>query len=163
MAGYEEKLKSNIETLETMKKEYFFPQSAMVMGSGGIYLGLDDLWLEVASGYFVVDLIPLQKYGPALHVVLSGSPRSVLDITSGGGSGITLKIRLEGVKTAGDKGKNIPKLEFDSVDVVMVVKASLQLSFDMTTSEWHTTPNAFQLEVLSFKGPYGITKRWEFK
>ncbi len=47
----EEELKIVNEKIECLKKEYFFPTSGLVLGQGGVYCGLDDLWLEQAAGY----------------------------------------------------------------------------------------------------------------
>jgi hypothetical protein len=37
------------ETLEAAKKKLYFPHSAITVGQGGVYAGLDDVWLEEAS------------------------------------------------------------------------------------------------------------------
>ena len=68
----EEELKSLSEQLELKKKTLFFPLSRIRLGQAGVYLGLDDLWLESASGHFVLDLIPHSET-PRIHLLLSGT------------------------------------------------------------------------------------------
>lgn len=165
IAQLESSLAMNTERLEDLKKQYHFYKSALVYGEGGMYMGLDDVWLEIGAGCFLVDLVPVNRKMPELIILMSGvqqyseytmAPQDEVP-PSGEDTGVTLKIRLEGVKLAGEN-LSIPKLNFDVVDIVMSVRASLSLRFDLETSKWHTSPQAFNLEVLSFKGPYGLSK-----
>ena len=68
----EEELKSLSEQLEKKKKILFFPLSRIRLGQAGVYLGLDDVWLESASGHFLLDLIPHSET-PRIHLLLSGT------------------------------------------------------------------------------------------
>ena len=70
--GLEEELKKTVELLETKKKTIFFPNSRIKVGQADVYLGLDDLWLESASGQFVLDLIPHPET-PQIHLLLTGN------------------------------------------------------------------------------------------
>jgi hypothetical protein len=54
IAGLEDELKDVNEKLEVLKKEYYFPVSPIVLGQGGVYCALDDVWVEVASGFFIL-------------------------------------------------------------------------------------------------------------
>ncbi len=147
--------------MEELKKIYHFPVSNIVLGQAGVYCGLEDVWLELASGYFTLDLIPNQlvRNGttsttcPQIQLVLSGS-------NSQTNSGISVKVKLEGLKLAGDKGKGVPKLHFETISVTLVLRASITINFNVVTQKWESSAKMFQLEILSFKGPYGISKRY---
>jgi len=58
VARLEEELRPLTEQLETAKKQLYFPTSALVLGQQGVYAGLDDLWLERASGQLIINCIP---------------------------------------------------------------------------------------------------------
>lgn len=140
-----------------LSQEYYFPTSHIVLGQGGIYCALEDVWVEVASGYFVCELIP-NRDSPAIQVVLSGtraggggssggpadgaemtmedeaaemvsspfSAKGPAPVPTGapapGPNGISVKIKLEGLKLAGDSGTGVPKLGFDSISVTLVLQ-----------------------------------------
>lgn len=165
VAQLEESLAMNTERLEDLKKQYHFYKSALVYGEGGMYMGLDDVWLEIGSGCFLVDLIPVNRKMPELAILMSGvqqyseytiAPQGE-EPASGEDNGVTLKIRLEGVKLAGEN-LSIPKFTFDVVDIVLAVRASLVFRYDLAQSKWDSGKRDFNLEVLSFKGPYGLSK-----
>jgi hypothetical protein len=167
---------------------------------------LDDIWVEVASGFFILgrygyvhllfsswcwggfatDIVPSNRESPYIQLVLSGgksgtgrrgsssasasnerndssdhepgtSPPNT-NKTGEQASGFSVKIKLEGLKLAGDSGKGIPKLQFDSLSVTLVLQANIRLTFDSVTQKWDCPPKHFQFQILSFKGPYGISK-----
>ena len=130
-------------------QEYFFPIAPIVLGQGGVYCALDDVWLEQAAGYFMLDLVSSNRESPTIKLLLSGSKQN-LD------SGLSAKVKLEGLKLAGDNGKGVPKLQFDSVSVTLVIKATIHLSFNLLSEKWEA--KRFQIQIMSFKGPYGISK-----
>ena len=99
--------------------------SAIVLGQQGVYAGLDDLWLERASGQLIVNCIPHQgKDPPRIQLLLSNSHDvSASNNTSqkgsagtgnkggGGGEGkagdgdaggLTVRIKAEGFRLAGE-------------------------------------------------------------
>lgn len=165
IAQLEASLAMNTERLEDLKKQYFFYKSALVYGENGIYMGLDDVWLEIGAGCFLVDLVPVNRKMPELIILMSGvqqyseytmAPQGEVAAT-GEDTGVTLKIRLEGVKLSGEN-LSIPKMNFELVDIVLSVRASMSLRFDLAQSKWEASAKDFSLEVLSFKGPYGLSK-----
>jgi hypothetical protein len=132
--------------------------SPIVLGQGGVYCALDDLWVEVASGYFNLDIIPSNREAPTIRCVLSGASKHKADANSG----MSVKIKLEGLKLAGDSGKGIPKLAFESISVTLVLQANIKLVYNTVTQKWDSPPKHFQIQILSFKGPYGMTKGYVF-
>ena len=62
-------------------------------------------------------------------------------------------------KLAGDKGKGVPKINFDSLKVTIAVTVRMSLAFDVKAQLWTCPPRNFRIEVISFKGPYGINRR----
>ena len=143
----EEELKNYSNRLEEVKKKYFFPQSPITLGQNGIYAALDDFWLENASGNFQLDLIP-SKEKPSIKINVSGMNNT----------GINIRIKAEGFKLAGDKGKRIPKIKMDNLKVTLSLKINIIINFDINSNKWVTNPKEFKVELLSFKGPYGLTQ-----
>jgi hypothetical protein len=134
-----------IDVIEDCKKKYFLPYSPIVVGSDGVYLGLDDVWLEYASGFFMLDLIP------------NPYPQANLILTSKDGSkdsGVSISLQLEGFNLVGEKGKRIPQLNFSSLKISLVVRITIGLFYDLESKKWKDLPEMFQIEMLSFKGPY---------
>lgn len=153
VTALEEELKGYTNRLEETKKKFYFPQSMIVIGQNGIYVAFDDFWLENASGQFEVDLIP-SKDQPQVRVLISGAKDEA-------GGGINIRLRVDGFKIAGDKGKRIPKLKMDNMKVLVSLRVTACLHYDVATSKWMiSNPKNFKLDLLSFKGPYGITQRY---
>jgi hypothetical protein len=69
-----------------------------------------------------------------------------------------VRLRLQGLKLAGDKGRSVPKLHFDSIDVLLVLRASLLVTFNMESLLWEAQPASFRIQVVRFKGPYGLSR-----
>jgi hypothetical protein len=152
VTSLEEELKGYSNRLEEAKKKVYFPQSAIVIGQSGIYVAFDDFWLENASGHFEVDLIP-SKDQPQVKITISGAKDAA--------GGIGIRLRVDGFKLAGDKGKRIPKLKMDNMKVLVSLRANISINYDVASSKWVVTnPKNFKLDLLSFKGPYGITQRF---
>jgi hypothetical protein len=155
ITALEEELRSYTNRLEEAKKKFYFPQSFMSIGQGGIYMALDDFWLENASGHFDIDLIP-SKDAPEIQITLTGSK----DKDGNTSGGMSFRLRVDGFKLAGDKGKRIPKFKFDEMKVLVSLRASIFIHYEVNTSKWIVkNPKNFKIELLSFKGPYGITQR----
>ena len=62
---------------------------------------MDDLWLEHASGSFVLNLVP-NKDSPQFNLRLSGAKAA----TDSGSSGMIVRLKIEGLKLAGEPGKD---------------------------------------------------------
>jgi len=147
----ERDVKAHQEVLETVKKRYYFPNSSIVVGQGGVYAGLDDIWLEHASGHFEVELVPC-KDRPQIKVILTSGN------ISDGEKGVSIRLKAEGFKLAGDKGKGIPKLSMSSIKLTLVLVANILIDYDHKLSKWVTSSKNFSIKIISFKGPYGTSK-----
>ena len=55
--NFEDKLKA-FTMSGRCKKKLYFPSSAYTLGGDGVYIGLDDYWLEYCEGFFEVALYP---------------------------------------------------------------------------------------------------------
>lgn len=72
--------------------------------------------------------------------------------------GISIRIKLDNFKLAGDRGKGVPKISLESTKVTVCVKVHMTIKFNVKANKWTTSPKDFRIELLSFKGPYGINK-----
>lgn len=147
----ERDVKAHQEVLESVKKRFYFPNSSIVVGQGGVYAGLDDVWLEHASGHFEIELVPC-KDKPQIKVVLTSGN------ISEGEKGVSIRLKAEGFKLAGDKGKGIPKLSMSSIKLTLVLVANILIDYDHKLSKWVTNSKNFSIKLVSFKGPYGTSK-----
>ena len=138
------------DSLEDIKKRYHFPLSRYVVGWSGMYIAMEDLWLEYASGQFLIDLIP-NKDTPQFNITLCGTNEST-------DSGMSIRVRLDEFKTKGDKGSKVPKVSLDKVKVTATVRISIQMSFNVHVSQWICPPKNFRIDLLSFRGPFGTRR-----
>lgn len=72
IALLEKELQVHLEVQDATKRSLYFPNSAVTLGSGGVYFALDDFWLEYGSGQFIVDLVP-SRDTPQIIVLLTGA------------------------------------------------------------------------------------------
>jgi hypothetical protein len=158
---YERKLNDKEQLMEAVKRKYHLPRSEIVLGNGGVYVGLDDLWIENISGLFQFELIPFSrntsnsKYNefPCIKIVLSGSDPV--------NSGVSLRLKLQGFKIAGDKGKRIPKLALEEIKVTMVINVVIISHYNTKRNKWEISASEnFKIQILSFKGPFGISRNF---
>ena len=69
-------------------------------------------------------------------------------------------VLLQRFKFAGDKNyKSIPKISFEKLAITIGLGCDIGMHFDHSSCKWVTTPKEFQIQVRSFKGPYGINRR----
>jgi hypothetical protein len=61
IALLEEELQAHNEACDSTKRSLYFPNSSLAVGQAGVYVALDDFWLEHASGQFIVDLVPSKE------------------------------------------------------------------------------------------------------
>jgi hypothetical protein len=146
-------LKELNDELDVRKRRLYHPESTITLGSGGVYVGMNDFWLQLLSGHYVVDLLPQKDRPSEISIILSGTRKDPQ-------SGVTVQFRVEGFKLAGDKGKNIPKFQFENLKLAISLNLSMVLSFDPNTKKWSLPAKNFNLKILSFKGPYGISRRY---
>ena len=138
----ERELLIHIRSLETKKKKKYFPFSHITIGQGGIYAAVNELWVENISGNFSLEVVPGQGQvsSPTLKINLA----------------VTLHIQATGFKLYGEKGKNIPRLSFDKLKVRLSVNSEIIMRYDVIKTIWIS--DVFHFKVLSFKGPYGLSK-----
>jgi hypothetical protein len=146
----EEQYVTAIDRLDATKRELYFPFTELTVGTGGVYLAITDFWVEYTSGSFFLELCP-NKRSPEINIRLGGTKKSEVD-------GVMARLKVEGFRLAGDKGKNIPKLKFDSLMVTIAFNFSACLQYDVDKSKWFIDPKLFQVNILSFKGPYGLNR-----
>jgi hypothetical protein len=58
----------------------------------------------------------------------------------------------------GDSGKGVPRLSLDTVKVTVTIRVTLMLTYSMTDKKWTAPPNNFRVEMLAFKGPFGLSR-----
>jgi len=103
--------------MDIKKRKYHLPDSTITVGSGGVYVGVNDFWLQQLSGHFSVCLHPKKDGSPSeITVVLTGkkSTTGSGNTTASGGihehDGVTVQFRAEGFKLVGDKVNIFDKL-----------------------------------------------------
>ena len=120
---------------------------------------MDDLWLEVASGCFSLEMIPCchkHENKPIIQIMLSGNKADLTGNNEGErDDGMSIRLKVEGFKLAGDKGKRVPKLKLQSVSVTMVLRVSITLEFDAKVNKvkidkHHRTSMIYVSDYFSF-------------
>lgn len=145
-------LKELNDELDIRKRKIYFPDSAIAIGSSGVYVGMNDFWLQQCSGHFVVNMVPKANAPSEISIYLSGTKNSPQ-------SGVTVQLRIESFKLTGDKGTKVPGIRFDNLKLTVSLSLGMVLSFDTATKKWALPANKFDLKILSFKGPYGLNRR----
>ena len=54
----EGQLKDINDELDIKKRKVYLPESTITLGTAGVYFGLNDFWLQLLSGHYVVNLLP---------------------------------------------------------------------------------------------------------
>lgn len=161
ISSYETELNDKEHLMEAVKRKYHLPRSDIVLGNGGVYVGLDDLWIENISGLFQFEMIPYSrnnsnsKYNefPCIKIVLSGSDPV--------NSGVSIRLKVQGFKIAGDKGKRIPQITMEEIKVTMVVNVVIIAHYNTSKNKWEISSSEnFKIQILSFKGPFGISRNF---
>jgi hypothetical protein len=148
LAVLEEELKTHTHVYETFKRQLYFPESTVALGENGVYFALDDFFLEHASGQFILDLVPGRQH-PQVILLLTGT-------AVGDESGVSIRLKIGKFKLKGDKGKGVPSLSFDTIKVTTVLRVTAMLSFDMDRKKWVCGSENFSIDMLYFRGPFGI-------
>ena len=166
----EDKLKAFTDVLEDVKKKLYFPSSAYTLGGDGVYIGLDDYWLEYCEGFFEVALYPssdqdrkeLPSVGkhPYILINITGSDPT---IGSGGpdglGGGCAVRLQVDNFKLNGDKGSGVPKLSLEILKVTLNIRLTLLLYYDSNAKVWKCkSGEGLKIKLVSFKGPYGLPR-----
>ena len=75
---------------------------------------------------------------------------------------LTLTFLLFYTHLCTSQGKKVPKLSFDNLRLAVALTLQVTLTFDHVTKKWLLPSKNFNLRILSFKGPYGINRRYAF-
>lgn len=118
------------------------------MGDSGIYAGLDDFHLDHVSGKFSFKINP-SKDNPYISIILTGKDSH---------EGISINVKADGFQLKGDKGKGIPRLRLESIGLKIVLRVDIKVSFNVKKNNWETSPEEFNVKILSFRGPLGTSK-----
>ena len=160
-------LKEINNELDIKKRKVYLPDRAITLGSQGVYFGLNDFWLQLLSGHYSIKLLPKKDSHSEIDIILSGTQHhqhttssTTTSTTSSNNNGVTIEFRIENFKLVGDKGKKIPKLQFENLKLAVSLQLHMTLSFDINTKKWLLPSKGFHLKILSFKGPYGINRRY---
>jgi hypothetical protein len=143
----EETLKAHIDVLNSTKKRLYFPNSNLSSGSADAFFAIDDFWVEDISGVFIIDMVG-SLVSPEVLVSLLGT-------SEGSGSGVSLKLKLEGFKL---RAKGAPSINVEEAVLTACVKVSMLLTFVAATNKWQLLPADFRLDLLTFSGPYGLSR-----
>lgn len=138
------------ESLDDMKKRLYFPKSRIVAGGNGVFVAMDDFFLERVSGQYILDLVPNPE-SPQILLSLCGTD-------SDSNSGVSCRLLIDNFKMRGDKGMKIPRLSFRQLKITAVVKVQISLNFNLRKNVWEAPSKLFKIEMLSFKGPFGTRK-----
>jgi hypothetical protein len=136
--------------LDVAKRCLYFPYTDITLGTGGVYLALNDFWLEYCSGGYHIEITPDRAF-PSISLRLRG-------VKGKEAAGVQARLQLEGFRLAGDKGKGVPKLNFSQIKVTIGFTADVVLKFNHKLSKWEINSKDFKINVVSFKGPYGINR-----
>ena len=152
-------LGSHMSKQDEVKRKLYFPTSNIALGNDGAYFALDDFWLEHASGSFELSVSPGNVHGekPKILLSLDGSSRSE-SVDGGEAGGVSIRLKIGGFKLKGDMGKGIPPLSLDYIKVTTTVRVHIVLTFDKDKKLWTASPEDFKVEILYFKGPFGLSR-----
>jgi hypothetical protein len=150
ISKFEEELEKMIVELDVAKRCFYFPYTDITLGTGGVYLALDDFWLEYCSGGYHVEITPDRAF-PNIGLRLRG-------VKGAEASGVQARLQIEGFRLAADKGKGVPKLNFSQIKVTIGFTAEILLKFNHKLNKWEINSKDFKINVVSFKGPYGMNR-----
>ena len=161
----EEELTAHTEVLEDMKKKMYFPFSPVTMGSGGVYMALDDIWLDTMAGLIDFSLQP-SRDKPYISLTLAGmreqdgeSLDEHADVGAGQKEeevGMEVNFQINNFKAAGDKGKGVPRTTLSEVKVRLSLVVHILLYYDADKKLWCCDGgDNFRMELLKFRGPFG--------
>lgn len=143
----EDTINAHTEALNATKKRLYFPHSSLSFGTNGIFVAIDDVWIERVSGVFVVDLIG-SLTAPQVIVVLTGTE-------SGPGAGVNINLKLEGFKL---RAPGAPKISLDEAVLTACVRVTMMLTFHAESNKWKMNNEDLSIKLNAFSGPYGLSR-----
>lgn len=69
-----------------------------------------------------------------------------------------MRLKIGGFKLRGDSGKGVPAISLDSVKVTVTIRITMMLTYSMKNKVWTSAPHHFRVEMLQFKGPFGLSR-----
>jgi hypothetical protein len=143
----EDSISAHTEALNATKKRLYFPQSSLSFGTNGIFVAIDDVWIERISGEFVVDLIGSLS-SPQVIIVLTGAD-------SGPGAGVNVNLKLEGFKL---RAPGAPKISLDEAVLTACVRVTMMMTFHSESNKWKMSNDDLDIKMNAFSGPYGLSR-----
>lgn len=141
----EEELFKIQSAMDVNKRALYFPNSPITLGSNGLFIGLDDIWLENLCGSFSLTLEPGATTSKIVFI-LRGKSNS--------DQGLEAKLRLDGLKLKSDK--SILNLSLKNVQLEIGIKVRIEIHYNVEKKEFSS--KTFDVEILRFKGSFGITR-----
>ena len=156
LLALEEEMDGYVSQLDQIKCKLYFPLQIFSMGSGGVYVAFDDMWLEQLSGRFNIQLLPCASEHTAQAVViLSGMTTDQGGIAT---DGVTARLLIDNFKLKGDSGKGVPPLSFEHLMLAVTFNATLVVTYHVDTKTWTSPSDQFQVNIVTFKGPFGLNR-----
>ncbi len=91
-------LKEINDEMDIERRKYHLPDSTIVLGTAGVYIGWNDFCLQQISGHFSVLLHPKNdRSNSEIFIMLSGNKKQ--------DDGVTVQFRAEDFKLVEDKAK----------------------------------------------------------
>lgn len=148
IAYLERELATCVDDLDRTKRELYFPPVKgyrFTAGTEGVYIGMEDFWLEEVSGHLVVNVVPAGVTG-------TPPPKVTLAVEGAGGdrTGMFIRGRALGVQVKGEKGTRVPSLKVDSLTVGFEVVATMPLHYSMSHQAWRAG-ESFRMEVVQLE------------
>jgi hypothetical protein len=145
---FDEAIRALSAEQDALKLQLFFPSDPPVtFGIGGVYFAMDYVWLESLAGKFRLKLSST-SFGSQIVFQLQGA---------GDSAGVGADITIDGFKLKSEN-KAIPSLALDTLNIRVSFRVELLLSFFVAKQRWTATPDQFVVQLLSFKGPFGISR-----
>lgn len=155
VAALEEELDGQLEVQDKTKCSLYFPNSINTLGKSGLYIAFDDLWLENISGNFELEVQPasaLENEKSEIVFVLKGHEDSLPN-----SNGVTAQLHVGFFKLNSDS-RAVPAIAFDDLKIEVSVEVRIVLAFNMSTKQWEINSDGFIINMLEFKGPFGLNK-----
>ena len=145
---FDEAIRELTDEQDALKLKLFFPSRPPIsFGSGGVFISMDYVWLEHLTGKFHLKLSST-SYGSMIMFKLLGNEKD---------TGIVADITISGFKLKSEN-KGIPSVNLDNVNIRVSLRIEVLMSFFTNKGKWTCTPDHFVVELLSFKGPFGISR-----
>lgn len=145
---------------EIMQRMHF-PSAPYVMGSDGLYVGFNDIWVETISGKLQFEIIqPTHTHAPGTEPQPSKLRAAFL---GNDGGGLTIKLKVTDFRLKSEVS-TIPSVTLRELRLDIVAKIDIILTYvlddwkkDQTMGHWDALPRDFKFELLTFRSPLAIS------